>query len=88
VRKDRNLVPLSEIADVVNVSLKESLGNKTVASALNRLGFHKILVRNRVHIVWNEQLAERLSKRYPKREMMEDIKDDFKGEEIKDSYKS
>jgi hypothetical protein len=59
-----------------------------VAPVLHSLGFHKLLVRNRVHIVWNEQLAERLSKRYPKREMMEDIKNDFKnefkGEEIKD----
>jgi hypothetical protein len=66
VHGDKPFIPQTEIVSAVNVNLSETdvLGSKTVGNVIGRLGFKKFLLRNRVHVVWDEELVNRLSRRY------------------------
>jgi len=62
----RQFIPLTEVVNFLNLTLPsdDTLSSKTVSAVLRRLGFKKFLKRY-IHIVWDDQLVERLSKRYP-----------------------
>jgi hypothetical protein len=85
VRKNRQLIPLSEVKDAVNLNFQEkALGSKTVSLVLGRLGFKRFLVRNRVHVVWDDEIVERLSRRYPIRKLLEKENGDNDNLNVKD----
>lgn len=60
-------ISLQAVADIVNQNLpmKECFSNRLVGSYVAKLGFKKEYHGNRTHIVWDEKLYARLSKRYP-----------------------
>lgn len=66
VRDDRLLIPFREITDRLNLSLLsgESLSSKLVSSIIKKLGFNKRRLSSGVHVIWDDNLAFRLSKRY------------------------
>ncbi|MDH5691216.1 MAG: hypothetical protein OEY81_07305, partial [Candidatus Bathyarchaeota archaeon] len=68
--KERPLIPLSDVATAVNeliTSTAEWIDNKTIGHIISKLGFNKMRYKNRTHIIWDDNIAVRLLKRYPTR---------------------
>jgi len=57
---------IKEIVDAVNktLSLEESLSSVSVGMVASRLGFKKTMKKGERAIFWNQELAQRLAKRY------------------------
>ena len=60
-------IAIQDVANALNagLSLREQFEPTTVGYLSSRLGFRKVRYRNQRCIVWDEQLVERLSQRYP-----------------------
>jgi hypothetical protein len=58
---------LADVVTLVNrdVPIDEQFESRTVGSAVSRLGFKKARVKSLTKIVWDEELYQRLLKRYP-----------------------